>query len=143
MAYVYRITDEGIYEEAFFPESYEGEDYRHHQDARDDIRSLVLPAEVAIGQTFYRGYKQELEMTIVDILPEMKLESDTYYNVLVAEGHTEETHDNPATTQRYYYAPGIGLILDEFEMYDDSGADPYVVTSTLSCFSGMSQYSVQ
>lgn len=109
VSYVYQIREDGIYELAYFPESYEQNDFRYSEDATDGIDALFLPASLEVGTTFSRGYKADQDYVVTDILAEFELEDITYYNVVVIES-TFETGE----VQRYYYAPKIGEIYSEY-----------------------------
>lgn len=115
ISYVYQITDEGIYELAYFPNSYDGQDFRGHADALDAQKSLYLPATLQVGDTFNRGYRKEQSYTVTDILAEYNLDGTIYENVLVIESNYPE-----GQVQRFYYAPQIGEIYSEY-IYDEAG----------------------
>ena len=134
MAYVYRITDDGVYEEAYFPDAKPGVDYREEADARDDQRSLILPTEIQIGTKYQRGYRKEQTIELTDILEQFEVGGVRYLNVIELTVHDPD----PSIDQKYYYAPKVGLLLDQFKT-KTSETDEYVVTTTLNYFSGISQ----
>lgn len=127
--YIYQITSDGIYELAYFPETYDKQDLRQHADAKDELKSLVLPAKLTVGQKFNRGYQNLQSYQVVDILDTFDLLDITYYNVVVIEpvNHPE------GATQRFYYAPHIGHIMDEFIFTDE---ESYPITSSLYTLRG-------
>ena len=123
VSYVYQLTEDGVIELAYYPNSYEGEDFRYHEDSLDEQVATFFPAELAVGDTFTRGYRDEQEYTVTDILAEHEVEGETYHDVLVTESVMPE-----GEVQRYYYAPEIGEIASEY-IFDDEGN---AITTALS-----------
>lgn len=123
VTYVYQMTDDGLYELSYFPETYEVSDYRQHADTLDEYRSLVMPKELVVGESFNSGYRQEMKIIVEDILSEYELNNQTYHNVVVLLVPS----DDGMSEDRLYYAPKIGLIYQEFKLLEDN----YLVTSTL------------
>lgn len=130
IVFVYQLSKEGVYELAYYPENYDAKDLRNHADATDSQKSLVFPATLSVGTEFKRGYRQEETYRVVDLLPTFELEGATYYNVLVVEpvNHPE------GGEQRFYYAPNIGHIMDEFIFTEND--DYYPVTTSLDTLKG-------
>lgn len=130
IVFVYQMSSEGVYELAYFPETYDVSDLRGHADATDSQKSLVFPATLAVGQEFNRGYRSEQAYRVIDILPTFELLEATYYNVVVVEPvvHPE------GGEQRFYYAPHIGHIMDEFIFTEDD--ENYPVTTSLDTLKG-------
>lgn len=130
IVFVYQLSNEGVYELAYFPENYDTTDLRDHADATDIQKSLVFPATLSIGQEFNRGYHANEAHKVVDILPTFELLGATYYNVVVIE-----PVDHPeGGEQRFYYAPHIGHIMDEF-IFTEEG-EYYPVTTSLDTLKG-------
>ncbi|UUX34688.1 hypothetical protein [Fundicoccus culcitae] len=129
VSYVYQLTEEGIYELAYFPESYDQEDFRYHTDATDESKSLYFPLTLEVGATFSRGYQDMQDYVVTDILPVYNIEDIEYYNVVVIE-----TTFDSGEIQRYYYAPKIGEIYSEYLMSDEMGG----VTTWLNILRGPS-----
>lgn len=123
VSYVYQLTQDGVIELAYFPNSYEAEDFRYHEDSLDEQVATFFPVELAVGDTFKRGYRDEQEFTVTDILTEHEVECETYHDVLVIESVMPE-----GEVQRYYYAPEIGEIASEY-IFDDEGN---AITTALS-----------
>lgn len=123
VSYVYQLTQDGVIELAYFPNSYEAEDFRYHEDSLDEQVATFFPVELAVGDTFKRGYRDEQEFTVTDILTEHEVECETYHDVLVIETVMPE-----GEVQRYYYAPEIGEIASEY-IFDDEGN---AITTALS-----------
>lgn len=123
VSYVYQLTQDGVIELAYFPNSYEAEDFRYHEDSLDEQVATFFPVELAVGDTFKRGYRDEQEFTVTDILTEHEVEGETYHDVLVIESVMPE-----GEVQRYYYAPEIGEIASEY-IFDDEGN---AITTALS-----------
>lgn len=125
VSYVFQLTDEGIYELAYFPNSYDGEDFRYHEDALDEQVSLYFPQTLAAGDEFKRGYREEQLFTVTDILAEFDIDGTLYQDVIVIESTLPD-----GQVQRYYYAPGFGEIYSEY-IYDDEGNQ---ITTSLSYY---------
>lgn len=123
VSYVYQLTEEGVIELAYFPNSYEGEDFRYHDDSVDEQISTFFPAALSVGDIFTRGYRDEQKFTVTEILPEHDVEGVTYNEVLVIETTLPE-----GEVQRYFYAPQIGEIYSEY-IYDEEGNS---ITTSLS-----------
>ncbi|MBZ6527284.1 hypothetical protein HYQ40_05785 [Aerococcaceae bacterium DSM 111021] len=123
VSYVYQLTQDGVIELAYFPNSYEAEDFRYHEDSLDEQVATFFPDELAVGDTFTRGYRDEQEFTVTDILTEHEVECETYHDVLVIETVMPE-----GEVQRYFYAPEIGEIASEY-IFDDEGNS---ITTALS-----------
>lgn len=123
VSYVYQLTQDGVIELAYFPNSYEAEDFRYHEDSLDEQVATFFPVELAVGDTFKRGYRDEQEFTVTDILTEHEVECETYHDVLVIESVMPE-----GEVQRYFYAPEIGEIASEY-IFDDEGNS---ITTALS-----------
>lgn len=123
VSYVYQLTQDGVIELAYFPNSYEAEDFRYHEDSLDEQVATFFPVELAVGDTFKRGYRDEQEFTVTDILTEHEVECETYHDVLVIETVMPE-----GEVQRYFYAPEIGEIASEY-IFDDEGN---AITTALS-----------
>lgn len=123
VSYVYQLTQDGVIELAYFPNSYEAEDFRYHEDSLDEQVATFFPVELAVGDTFKRGYRDEQEFTVTDILTEHEVECETYHDVLVIETVMPE-----GEVQRYFYAPEIGEIASEY-IFDDEGNS---ITTALS-----------
>ncbi|MGO4927745.1 hypothetical protein ACTQ45_04195 [Fundicoccus sp. Sow4_D5] len=130
IVFVYQLSKEGVYELAYYPENYEDTDLRNHADATDSQKSLVFPATLSVGTEFKRGYRKEETYRVVDLLATFELEGATYYNVIVVEpvNHPE------GGEQRFYYAPNIGHIMDEFIFTEND--DDYPVTTSLDTLKG-------
>ncbi|MBG9988987.1 hypothetical protein HZY88_08370 [Aerococcaceae bacterium DSM 111176] len=128
VTYVYQIRSDGIYELAYFPESYEQEDFRYHEDSLDQQMSLFLPLTLQVGDTFQRGYRSEQEYVVSDILREYVVNGELYEQVLVIEITFPD-----GEIQRYYYAPQIGEIYSEY-IYDEAGNS---ITTSLSYYGGI------
>lgn len=107
VSHVIQLAEDGIYELAYFPESYEGKDFRYSEDAVDDQKSLVLPRYLSIGNKFSRGYRGEKQYVVEDIMEEFAVGDEVYKKVLVVAQQTEKG------THREYYAPGVGLVHEE------------------------------
>ncbi|MBG9977172.1 hypothetical protein [Ruoffia tabacinasalis] len=123
VSYVYQLTQDGVIELAYFPNSYEAEDFRYHEDSLDEQVATFFPVELAVGDTFKRGYRDEQEFTVTDILTEHEVECETYHDVFVIETVMPE-----GEVQRYFYAPEIGEIASEY-IFDDEGN---AITTALS-----------
>lgn len=130
IVYVYMLTDVGVVELAYFPETYGSEDLRYHSDVLDDLVSLVLPAELTVGEVFNRGYHEKEAYHVVEILPTFELLGVTYYDVVVIE---PVTHPRGGE-QRFYYAPQIGHIMDEWLFSEDG--ESYPITTSLNYLRG-------
>lgn len=130
IVFVYQMSIDGVYELAYFPETYDQTDLRNHADAIDEQKSLILPATLSIGQEFNRGYRANEAYRVVDILSTFELLGATYYNVLVIEPVTQPEGGE----QRFYYAPNIGHIMDEFIFTEE--AEYYPVTTSLDALKG-------
>lgn len=123
VSYVYQLAEEGVIELAYFPNSYEGEDFRYHEDSLDQQTATFFPATLAVGDTFTRGYRQEQEFTVTDILSEHEVDDVVYEDILIIETVLPE-----GEVQRYFYAPQFGEIYSEY-IYDDEGSS---ITTSLS-----------
>lgn len=130
IVFVYQLTEAGVIELAYYPETYESTDLRYHDDATDDLTSLVLPANLTVGQTFYRGYHGDEAYHVIGILPTFELLGVTYYDVIVLE---PVTHPEGGE-QRFYYAPQIGHIMDEW-LFSEEG-EAYPITTSLNYVRG-------
>lgn len=135
VVYVYQLSKSGVFELAYFPENYGDEDMRNHPDAVDDIKSLVFPASLHVGDDIVRGYSQHKETyTVANIEANYSIGDAWYPNVLVLEKVGTEGY-----TQRLYYAPGVGVIKDEY--IDDEFPDAPMVAQ-LETIKGPSSYGI-
>ena len=131
IVFVYQLTDTGVIELAYFPETYDSLDLRYHEDSTDDRTALVLPADLVVGEVFYRGYQGDEAYQVVEVLPTFELLGITYENVVVVE---PVTHPEGGV-QRFYYAPRIGHIMDEWIFTgEDEAAHP--ITTSLNYLRG-------
>lgn len=126
--YVYQITDQGVIEHAYFPETYDMKDLRQHQDARDSQMAMVLPREIYELLEFQSGYRNQDTYRVNAVLAEFTVENVKYYDVLLLE----KLDSSGNGSNLFYFAPGIGLIYQSFEQ------DTLRVTSSLNYFRGMS-----
>lgn len=110
VVFVYALTHQGVEELAFFPEASGNSDLRYHEDSNDNRTSLILPVDVSVGGQFNRGYRDQEPLIITEIIPRYNLQGVIYYNVLVMEAQQEDFNQQT----RYYYAPAVGLIKEEF-----------------------------
>ena len=110
-AYVYQMSENGLYELAKFDDYNMVEDLRYTEVAKDASKSLVFPKNVKVGEKFQSGYANEIQREVVDLLPTYTLGGMTFNQVLVIR------EDNSSTGESliYYYAPDYGLILIERE----------------------------
>lgn len=128
VSYVYQLTDEGIYELAYYPESYDQVDLRYEEDSTDDFKSLFFPATLNVGDHFKRGYRSDQTYQFIDFIEVYEIDSIDYYNVVVIETILDDNN-----IQRYYYAPQIGEIYSEFIMDNESNGQ---ITSALEQLKG-------
>lgn len=134
--YVYQLTDSGVYELAYFPENYSNEDMRGHADVHDDLKSLFFPASLHVGDDIIRGYGQNKEtFTVASIEANYSIGNAWYPNVLVLESVNTEGY-----TFRLYYAPGVGLIKDE---YIDHEIPDAPMVAQLETIKGPSSYAIR
>lgn len=134
--YVYQLTESGVYELAYFPENYSNEDMRGHADVLDDVKSLVFPASLHVGDDIIRGYSQNTEtFTVASIEANYSIGDVWYPNVLVLESANTEGY-----TYRLYYAPGVGLIKDE---YIDHEMPDAPMVAELETIKGPSSYAIR
>lgn len=133
VVYVYQLADQGVVELAYFPETYTADDLRSHADVLDSQKSLVLPRELSIGTAYSRGYRQEQDFTVIDIIDRLDWMDTIYYDVVVVEGV-----DDDGYRQTFYYAAGVGLI---YELWQDS--EGFEVTRTLEHFNGSSSHFIK
>lgn len=110
IVFVYALTNEGVEELAFFPDASGNQDLRYQADSEDNRTSLIIPNELTVGTQFNRGYSDQDALVIKEILPRYNLQGVIYYNVLVIEPQLQEGNQRI----RFYYAPAVGLIKDEF-----------------------------
>lgn len=110
-AYVYQMSENGLYELAKFDDYNMVEDLRYTEVAKDASKSLVFPKNVKVGEKFQSGYANEIQKEVLDLLPTYTLGGMTFNQVLVIR------EDNSSTGESliYYYAPDYGLILIERE----------------------------
>lgn len=130
LVHIYRLADEGIYEEAHFVEPARG-DLRKDPDARDELRSLILPRRLEVGLTFKSGYQDEITLQVSKIIKQFDFMGTKYHDVIVIEDITHL----PDSKLSYYYAPGYGLI---YEHYQADGGD-FQVHTRLEAVQGMSE----
>lgn len=128
IVYVYQITDEGVIEQAYFPETYYTHDFRNHADVHNNKTSLILPRQIYEGLEFKGGYSDQDTYRVNEILSSIKIHDATYYDVVVLELVTPADQG----TSLFYYAPGVGLIYRSFEHED------FAVTTSLRGFKGIS-----
>ena len=105
-AIVYQIRDDGLYELGRQP------DYREVMDLRSSVdfnqgHSLVIPQSLSVGLTYNRGYSQEIHCQIVDYLPQLNFNGQTYSNVYVIE---QASPNNPVVY--VYLAQDVGFLFE-------------------------------
>lgn len=132
IVFVYQVTDAGVIELAYFPETYESVDLRYHEDATDDLTALVLPAELTVGEVFYRGFQGDEGYHVVEILPKFDLLGIRYEEVVVVEPVTQSEDGE----QRFYYAPRIGHIMDEWIFTGEVDEEAHPITTNLNYLRG-------
>lgn len=108
VTYVYQITDQGVYEQAYFETANEEKaDYRYHEDSMNELSSLILPAEVYPGLTFNSGYRDQTQYKIIALYDSYDFEGKTYKNVIEMGYKSEE---DPNTNIHEFLAADIGFI---------------------------------
>lgn len=115
MAIVFQISDDGVYELSYFPDDDGTKDYRQHPDSLDELRSLILPRSLTVGETFQSGYSDQMTYQLIKIEPEYQAsDNKIYHNVMVLA--LNETEENVTYE---YLAPGIGLLENAFVFKKD------------------------
>lgn len=106
-AYIYQITDSGLYELACFENYSIVEDLRYSEEAIDGLSSLIIPSKLSPGISYRSGYNKEKLREVIEIIPAFAFGGYSFQNVVkVQEGN------NPPYYY-YYLAPEYGLILVE------------------------------
>lgn len=111
-AYVYQMTEKGLYELAKFDNYNMVEDLRYTAAAQDEVKSLIFPSELVVGETYQSGYSNEIQKEIVDVLSTFDIGGMTFNQVLVIKVNASQ-QNGPLY---YYYAPEYGLILIEKDL---------------------------
>ena len=120
--YVYQITDQGIYEQAYFETAnQEMIDYRYHEDAMNELSSLILPAEVYPGLTFNSGYRDQTQYEVFALYNVFSFGDmpPAYGGVIELRYQSEEDSD---TYTHVFFSANIGVI---GEAYYIESADTY------------------
>lgn len=103
--HIYQVSSDGIYELAYFLGEDPQQDFRYHSDSVDNMKSLVFPPTLQVGQVFYQGYADQQAVTVTDILSSFDYQGEVYHNVVVTESFDETNHRT-----RTYLAPQVGIL---------------------------------
>lgn len=106
-AYVYQLRQDGLYELAYFEDYTLVEDLRYTDEAMDGQEALVLPSQLAVGQSFQAGPNYADTYTVLDVLTQVNIANQTYYDVVKIKASRSEGEFY------YYFAPNLGLIAVE------------------------------
>ena len=127
---IFQATDEAVYQWYAQPEIYVRENFisRVRSQADEPLDVLIqTPIEVGNYWETETGARE-----IVSIDETVEVGDETYEDVLVIEVYQdEETEQNEENQTLEYYAPGVGLVLEEFSSVAGEDEEPVVVTSTL------------
>lgn len=106
--YVYQITADGIYEQAYFEtDNQDHIDYRYHADAMNNLSSLILPANLYEGLSFQTGYRDEERYIVLAIHDDFTFGGENYQDVV------ELRHDSGLDSnwnRHIFLAPEVGLV---------------------------------
>lgn len=106
-AVVYQLKQQGLYELADFSDYTDVRDLRYDDSVEASRGSLILPAQLSVGTQYQSGYQDEIQMTVVEIIPALTMNQVIYEDVV-------KIHEEGSAGEFYhYYAPIYGLIAVE------------------------------